>query len=213
MKIIILAGGSGTRLWPYSRSCFPKQFLHFGDQKSLLQKTIERFVGRYLLSDLLILTNQAYYHLVKMQVREIAPELEKQILIEPEQRNTAPAIAFGISYLQKEGMSTEECVLVCSSDHLIAPPERFLDAVEKGEIASKKDKKHVIFGIRPHKPETGYGYIKANRALDDQIYEVYRKAQFRISPTILARWQLSLEFWNFPLSCWDIYARDATVLS
>src|SRR5580700_6298850 len=103
MKIIILAGGSGTRLWPYSRSSFPKQFLHFGDQKSLLQKTVERFVDRYPLSDLLIVTNQAYYHLVKAQAREIAPELEKQILVEPERRNTAPAIALSISYLKKEG--------------------------------------------------------------------------------------------------------------
>lgn len=86
MKIIILAGGSGTRLWPYSRKCYPKQFLHFGDQKTLLQKTIERFVGRYALSDFLIVTNQDYYHLVKSQVAEIAPELAKQILVEPERK-------------------------------------------------------------------------------------------------------------------------------
>jgi mannose-1-phosphate guanylyltransferase/mannose-6-phosphate isomerase len=172
MKIIILAGGSGTRLWPYSRSCFPKQFLHFGDQRSLLQKTIERFVGRYLLTDLLIVTNQAYYHLVKTQAREIAPELENQILIEPERRNTAPAIALGISYLQKIGaVSVDEAVLVCSSDHLIAPPERFLDAVAKGEMFAKQGN-NVIFGIRPHKPETGYGYIKAERSFEPQVYEV-----------------------------------------
>ncbi|MGC1878459.1 MAG: mannose-1-phosphate guanylyltransferase/mannose-6-phosphate isomerase [Rhabdochlamydiaceae bacterium] len=172
MKIIILAGGSGTRLWPYSRSCFPKQFLHFGDQRSLLQKTIERFVGRYPFSDFLIVTNQAYYHLVKTQACEIAPELEKQILIEPERRNTAPAIALGLSYLQKEGnLSSDECVLVCSSDHLISPAERFLDAIEKGESYAKKGS-HVIFGIRPHKPETGYGYIKATHSLTDHVYEV-----------------------------------------
>ena len=172
MKIIILAGGSGTRLWPYSRSCFPKQFLHFGDQKSLLQKTIERFIGRYPLSDLLIITNQAYYHLVKTQVCEIAAELENQILVEPERRNTAPAIALGISSLQIKDMSADECILVCSSDHLITPLERFLDAVEKSEKVSKKEKKHMIFGIRPHQPETGYGYIKVKRAIADQVYEV-----------------------------------------
>jgi mannose-1-phosphate guanylyltransferase / mannose-6-phosphate isomerase len=173
MKIIILAGGSGTRLWPYSRSCFPKQFLHFGDQRSLLQKTIERFIGRYPFSDFLIVTNQAYYHLVKTQTREIAPELEKQILIEPERRNTAPAIALGLSYLLKEGKtSSDECALVCSSDHLISPAERFLDAVEKGATFAKKGK-NVIFGIRPHQPETGYGYVKmAKQSFADQIYEV-----------------------------------------
>ena len=171
MKIIILAGGSGTRLWPYSRSSFPKQFLHFGDQKSLLQKTIERFIGRYRPADLLIVTNQAYYHLVKTQAREIDPELENQILIEPERKNTAPAIALGISFLLKEGISPNETVLICSSDHLISPVEKFLDAIEKGEIFAKQGN-HVIFGIRPHKPETGYGYIKAKRLLAEQVYEV-----------------------------------------
>jgi mannose-1-phosphate guanylyltransferase / mannose-6-phosphate isomerase len=172
MKIIVLAGGSGTRLWPYSRSCFPKQFLHFGDQRSLLQKTIERFSSRYRLADLLIVTNQAYYHLVKTQAHEIAPELENRILIEPERRNTAPAIALGISYLQKIGeVSSDEAVLVCPSDHLISPPERFLDAVAKGETLTKKGQ-NVIFGIRPHQPETGYGYIKATRSLEPQVYEM-----------------------------------------
>jgi mannose-1-phosphate guanylyltransferase/mannose-6-phosphate isomerase len=172
MKIIILAGGSGTRLWPYSRNCFPKQFLHFGDQRSLLQKTIERFNGYCPLSDLLIVTNHAYFHLVKSQVREIAPELEKQILVEPERRNTAPAIALAIAYLQKEkGLSPEESVLVCSSDHLISPPEKFLEAVTNGENFAKKGV-HVIFGVRPHKPETGYGYIKTGNSLSDEISEV-----------------------------------------
>ncbi len=171
MKIIILAGGSGTRLWPYSRSSFPKQFLHFGDQKSLLQKTIERFIGPYRPTDLLIVTNQAYYHLVKTQAREISSELENQILIEPERKNTAPAIALGISFLLKEGVSPNETVLVCSSDHLISPVEKFLDAIEKGEHFASQGN-HVIFGIRPHKPETGYGYIKAKHLLADGVYAV-----------------------------------------
>ena len=172
MKIIILAGGSGTRLWPYSRSSFPKQFLHFGDQRSLLQKTIERFVGQYPISDILILTNQAYYHLVKTQAKEISPDLEKQILVEPERRNTAPAIALAVSYLKdEEKIASDECFLVCSSDHLISPPERFLEAVKLGEGIAKKGK-HVIFGIRPNKPETGYGYIKSHRTLADNVFEV-----------------------------------------
>ena len=172
MKIIILAGGSGTRLWPYSRSCFPKQFLHFGDHRSLLQKTIERFVGRYPLSDIHILTNQAYYHLVKTQAKEISPELEKQILVEPERRNTAPAIALAVSYLiEQTKASPDDCFLVCSSDHLISPPEKFLEAIAQGEKSAVKGQ-HVIFGVRPHKPETGYGYIKSQGAPIDHAYAV-----------------------------------------
>jgi len=172
MQIIILAGGSGTRLWPYSRNCFPKQFLHFGDQRSLLQKTIERFSSYCPFSNLLIVTNQAYFHLVKSQAREVAPELEKQILVEPERRNTAPAIALAMAYLQKEkGLSSEDSVLICSSDHLISPPEKFLEAVEKGRSFAGEGS-HVIFGVRPHKPETGYGYIKTGHRVDEGIYEV-----------------------------------------
>ena len=171
MKIIILAGGSGTRLWPYSRSSFPKQFLHFGDERSLLQKTIDRFVGKYPLSDLLIVTNQVYYHLVKTQAKEIDPILEHQILVEPERRNTAPAIALSIAYLQKQGMSADESILVCSSDHLISPPEKFLEAVEKGKDFVRTGN-HVIFGVRPNKPETGYGYIHATRSIDSHAYAV-----------------------------------------
>jgi mannose-1-phosphate guanylyltransferase / mannose-6-phosphate isomerase len=196
MKIIILAGGSGTRLWPYSRSCFPKQFLHFGDQRSLLQKTMERFIGCYPLTDLLIVTNQAYCHLVKTQAREIAPELENQILVEPQRRNTAPAIALSVSYLQKIGaVSSDDAVLVCSSDHLISPLERFLDAVVKGETFAKRGN-HVIFGIRPHKPETGYGYIKAKRSSEPQVYEVEK---FIEKPTMELAQQYLLDghyLWN-----------------
>lgn len=172
MKIIILAGGSGTRLWPYSRSCFPKQFLHFGDQRSLLQKTIERFIGKYLASDIFIITNQDYYHLVKSQAQEIAHSFDKQILVEPERKNTAPAIGLALSYLLHEGkISKEENFLVCSSDHLISPLDVFLDAVAQGEeFASLSN--NVIFGVRPHKPETGYGYIKMKQEIGKEVFAV-----------------------------------------
>ena len=162
MKIVILAGGSGTRLWPYSRSSFPKQFLHFGEEKTLLQKTISRFLPIAAPEDIIIMTNQDYFHHVRSQVKELAPALEKQILVEPERKNTAPAIALAVSYLRDFLQCDEnECFLVSSSDHLIAPEEVFLEAVKKGESLAKEGK-NVIFGIRPHKPETGYGYIKAD---------------------------------------------------
>jgi mannose-1-phosphate guanylyltransferase/mannose-6-phosphate isomerase len=160
MKYVILAGGSGTRLWPFSRSAFPKQFLNFGDGESLLQKTIKRFYPAVAPQDILVVTSQAYYHLVKNQLAAIDPLLESQILVEPEKKNTAPAICLAIKYLQETcGVSTKESVLISSSDHIIAPEKVFLNAVSKGnEIVQKGH--HLIFGIRPHKPETGYGYIK-----------------------------------------------------
>lgn len=164
MKCVILAGGSGTRLWPFSRNSFPKQFLHFGDGESLLQKTVKRFYNTLPAKDILIITNQAYYHLVKNQLSAIDPELVPQILVEPEKKNTAPAICLAVKYLQEVlGASKEECVLISSSDHLITPEDIFLNAIAKGETIANSGS-HVIFGIRPHKPETGYGYIKSSKS-------------------------------------------------
>ncbi|QZA59419.1 mannose-1-phosphate guanylyltransferase/mannose-6-phosphate isomerase [Candidatus Rhabdochlamydia porcellionis] len=172
MKAIILAGGSGTRLWPYSRREMPKQFLHFGEKRSLLQKTIERFIPIIDPKDILIITSQNYFHLVKTQVMEISLQLENQILIEPEQKNTAPAIALAICYLTSFlKISPQECVLICSSDHLISPQEIFFHALVEAEKIAQKEK-NVIFGVRPNKPETGYGYIKLGMQEQENIYHV-----------------------------------------
>src|SRR4051812_5910144 len=101
MKIVILAGGKGTRLWPISRNSFPKQFLHFGDEQSLLQKTILRFLPKVSKKDILIVTSQEYYHLVKNQCKDIDPEGSIYILIEPEGKNTAPAIILALRFLEE----------------------------------------------------------------------------------------------------------------
>jgi mannose-1-phosphate guanylyltransferase/mannose-6-phosphate isomerase len=172
MKHVILAGGSGTRLWPFSRNAFPKQFLHFGDGESLLQKTVKRFYPAVNPKEVLIITNQSYFHLVKNQLNAIDPRFEQQILVEPEKKNTAPAICLAVKYLQEVlGASKEECILISSSDHIIAPENVFLSAVNKGEEIAKSGH-HVIFGIRPNKPETGYGYIKASSIGNKGFYSV-----------------------------------------
>jgi mannose-1-phosphate guanylyltransferase/mannose-6-phosphate isomerase len=194
MKYVILAGGSGTRLWPFSRNAFPKQFLHFGDGESLLQKTLKRFYPSVSPKDILVVTNQSYYHLVKSQLMAVDPEFEQQILVEPEKKNTAPAICLAVKYLQEVlGADPDECILVSSSDHIIAPEKVFLNAVSEGEKIAKEGH-HVIFGIRPHKPETGYGYIKASAGLGAQAVEQFvEKPDYQMAQTYL----LSGEYlWN-----------------
>ncbi len=159
MKIIILAGGKGTRLWPISREAFPKQFLKLNQKRSLLQQSIERFLIGRLPKDLLIVTSESYYFLVKSQVKEINPDLLEQIVVEPEQKNTAPAILFAVKQLQEvQGIEPDEPILVSSSDYWIDSDPLFLEAVNQAEVLAKTGK-IVTFGAVPTKPETGYGYI------------------------------------------------------
>lgn len=97
MKLIILAGGSGTRLFPLSRSCYPKQFLKIAGQKSLLQQTVERFKGLVKPEDILVVTNKDYIFHVQADLKEIGVEAA-HIITEPVARNTAPAIALAVAY-------------------------------------------------------------------------------------------------------------------
>ena len=160
MKVIVLAGGKGTRLWPLSRGSCPKQFLYFGDQYSLLQKTLMRFIGICSQQDIVILTNQSYYDLVYSQCLQIDQNCCYNILVEPESKNTGPAIALGIKYLQEsQGLSSDEVILVAPSDHLIHPESQFLSLLPLAQQRASEGSM-ITFGVQPSFPETGYGYIK-----------------------------------------------------
>ncbi len=176
-NVFILAGGSGTRLWPASNRDNPKQFLEVKDGKSLLLLTLERALS---LSDSL----QVYIITLKDQMEGIIKEclkLEKGtnrvfVLPEPVPRNTAPAIAVCTSYLIEAGRG-EETVLVLPADHLIEPPERFKENVESAcSLASRGYL--VTFGIKPAYPATGYGYIEAG----DEELDGYRVNSFKEKP-------------------------------
>ena len=157
---VIMAGGSGTRLWPLSRTAFPKQFLSLGYDETMLQQTVSRLEGLNT-TDPIIITNENHRFLVAEQLRQMGQSAS--ILLEPVGRNTAPAIA--LAAFQALGDSKNDpdeapVLLVLAADHVIKDTAAFQAAVTKLEPAVREGKFGTL-GIVPTEPATGYGYIKA----------------------------------------------------
>ena len=211
MKFVILAGGSGTRLWPLSRKSFPKQFLKLNENKSLLQKTVERFLKVVSSEDIIIMTNKDYKFLVFAELKNSSFNIpEKNIILEPDIKNTAPAIALAMKFaLEKLKVSQEDVLFVSPSDHIIKPENEFLKYLKKTEILAKKGY-IVTFGIKPDKPETGYGYIKAkNDKQNDELLDLgaFLVEKFTEKPDLkIAKKYLSEGnyFWNSGMFCFSI---------
>ncbi|ENN96232.1 mannose-1-phosphate guanylyltransferase/mannose-6-phosphate isomerase [Methanocaldococcus villosus KIN24-T80] len=172
MISIILAGGKGTRLWPLSREYFSKQFLDFGFGKSLFQMTVERCLEFSGLNDIFVVTNEKYKFIVLNQLEELGYNFkEENILLEPESKNTLPAIYYAI-----KDLNNDEIVGVFPSDHIIKG-----DLKEYIEKAKKIANNYiVIFGVKPNKPHTGYGYIKPGEKLEVG----YKVDEFKEKPNI-----------------------------
>ena len=163
MKALILAGGSGTRLWPLSRKNYPKQFLKLWKKGSLLQDTVERLLQVFSYDDIVVMTNNEYkFHVISdMNSLSGNPPSSHNIILEPVGRNTAPAIALGMKYcMEKLGCQEDEVIFISPADHIIKPTERFAEYIKMAEEIAHNNY-IVTFGIKPTRPETGYGYIKA----------------------------------------------------
>ncbi len=173
MKPVILSGGSGTRLWPYSRSLYPKQFFPLtGDCKhTLLQNTCLRLKDSSVANTTpLIICNQSHGYMVSDQLKHIG-EIHPKIILEPAARNTAPAVAIAAfeALFENDGDST---LLILPADHVIDDQASFNQALERAEALALQDKV-VTFGIKPKTAETGYGYIQTSLVDSIQVIDKF----------------------------------------
>lgn len=157
---VILAGGSGTRFWPMSRERFPKQLLQIIGEETLIQQTVRRVMKSVPVNHICVVTNHFQAESIKLQLCEWKDELSDNFVLEPEGRNTAPAI--GLAALRLLRRDPDATMLVLPADHVIHGDAKFNNAISLGYQLAQQGSL-VTFGIQPTKPETGYGYIQPNR--------------------------------------------------
>ena len=201
--LVIMAGGAGTRFWPCSRSNRPKQFLDFfGTGRTLLQQTFDRFAKIMPTENIFIASNTQYKNLILEQLPELT---ENQLLLEPARRNTAPCIAYAMNKIASLNQNAN--VVIAPSDHLVLKEQEFLSTIEKGLNFTASNDVLMTLGIKPSRPETGYGYIQLDNASSaDNIYKV---KTFTEKPNLeLAKiFFESDEFlWNSGMFLWNVQA-------
>ncbi|OGR28417.1 MAG: mannose-1-phosphate guanylyltransferase/mannose-6-phosphate isomerase [Desulfobacterales bacterium RIFOXYA12_FULL_46_15] len=159
---VILAGGSGTRLWPLSRDLFPKQLINIDNTHTMLQNTILRLEGIEEINSPIIVCNEAHRFMTAEQLRQITIQPEA-IVLEPVGKNTAPAVA--IAALKSMELKNDPILLILPADHVIGNIPEFHCVIKAGYECAQKDKL-ITFGIVPDSPETGYGYIRKGDLLE-----------------------------------------------
>ncbi len=200
--VVIMAGGVGTRFWPFSRAYKPKQFLDIiGCGKTLIQLTFDRFKEQIPLENIYVVSNERYKNLIKEQLPALTDD---QILLEPFQRNTAPCVAYASYKIASK--NPEATIIVTPSDHAIFNDAEFMSTINSALALSSSGEKLVTIGIQPHKPETGYGYIQYTHEATNQLPEAKKVKTFTEKPELeLAKKFLeSGDFvWNAGLFVWQ----------
>jgi mannose-1-phosphate guanylyltransferase len=194
-----MAGGVGSRFWPFSRNDRPKQFLDFfGTGRSLLQMTFDRIHNLVPAENILIVSNVIYKELILEQLPMIK---ENQVLLEPNRRNTAPCIAYAINRIK--AITDKANIIVAPSDHLIMKEVDFLNTIKTGLEFVENNDCLLTLGIKPSRPETGYGYIQ----IDEGETNLRRVKTFTEKPNAdLAQifYETGEFFWNSGIFLWNL---------
>lgn len=211
MFAIIMAGGSGTRFWPLSREKTPKQLLKIGGVDTLIQQTVSRMLPLVGRERIFIVTNEGLADEIGMQLTaKFDGSWEGNFILEPQARNTAPAL--GLSALHLERLDPHGIMVVLSADHAIKNAELFLDLVRIAAAAADQD--HLVtIGIKPTRPETGYGYIKSGAQLGGAAFQgqqadaerVFRVEAFVEKPDLETAKRYLKEgnyYWNSGIFVW-----------
>ena len=199
---IIMAGGIGSRFWPLSKDNYPKQFLDIlGTGKSFIRSTYERFSPVIPDENFLVVTNKAYKHLVLEHLPMLRPD---QVLCEPARRNTAPCIAYAAYHIQSR--CSDANIVVTPADHLVTNETEFQRIIRLGfDFLAKQPNALMTIGIKPSRPETGYGYIQVPK--QDLLPEVVKVEMFKEKPDYDTAVKFVAEgnyFWNSGIFLWTL---------
>lgn len=197
---VIMAGGIGSRFWPYSRKSKPKQFLDFfGTGNTLLQQTFDRYSQIVTPENIIVITNAEYEELVKEQLPLLK---EEQIILEPTRRNTAPCIAMAAMYIRS--IHPDANMIVAPADHLILKEKEFNEAIHKGLEFVAQSPQLLTLGIKPTRPDTGYGYIQIEENKGNEFYKVktfIEKPQLEFAEVFVESDEF---YWNSGIFLWNV---------
>ncbi len=199
---VILAGGRGERFWPLSRSGHPKQLLHITSERTMLQETIDRIVELIPVNRTVVVTGEVFEPAILKNIHYLK---EKNILTEPEGKNTCLAIALSAVHLQK--VDPEAVMVVLSSDHLIKPESKLREILKLGGEIAKNGECLITVGIVPTRAETAYGYIEMGELFSSEgAISVFRVKQFKEKPSRMIAQEYYYDrkhLWNSGIFIWN----------